>query len=427
MSVSVERMEHNLAKLTIEIPAEEVAAAEERAYQKNRSKINIPGFRKGKAPKKMIENMYGADVFMEDAIDDILPDAYEAACKESGLEIVSRPEIDYKQVAHGKALIVDAIVAVKPEVKLGEYKGLHVDVEEPEVTEDDILAELKKQQEQNSTENDVEDRPLQEGDTAHLDYAGTVDGVAFDGGTAKDQKLVIGSHSFIDGFEDQMIGMNAGEEKDLNVTFPEEYHAKELAGKPAVFHVKLNRISEKVLPELDDEFAAEVSEFETLDAYKNSIREDLLKKKVDSAKAEKENKLLEKAVENAEIDIPAMMIDSQAEDMVRDFGQRLQMQGLELNQYLQYTGMTMPQMVESYKDGAKKRIQGRLVLEAIAKAEKLEATEEDLEAEFKRLSEQYDMEVEKVKEYFGNEDSIASVKEDLATQKALDLLLAEAK
>ncbi len=427
MSVSVERMEHNLAKLTIEIPAEEVAAAEERAYQKNRSKINIPGFRKGKAPKKMIENMYGADVFMEDAIDEILPDAYEAACKESGLEIVSRPEIDYKQAAHGKALIVDAVVAVKPEVKLGEYKGLHVDVEEPEVTEDDILAELKKQQEQNSTENDVEDRPLQEGDTAHLDYAGTVDGVAFDGGTAEGQELVIGSHSFIDGFEDQMIGMNIGEEKDLNVTFPEEYHAKELAGKPAVFHVKLNGISEKILPELDDEFAAEVSEFETLDEYKNSVREDLLKKKQDSAKAEKENKLLEKAVENAEIDIPAMMIDSQAEDMVRDFGQRLQMQGMRIEQYLQYTGMTMPQLVDSYKDGAKKRIQGRLVLEAIAKAENLEATEEDLEAEFKRLSEEYKMEVEKVKEYFGNEDSIASVKEDLATQKALDLLLAEAK
>ena len=427
MSVSVERMEHNLAKLTIEIPVEEVAAAEERAYQKNRSKINIPGFRKGKAPKKMIENMYGADVFMEDAVDELLPDAYEAACKESGLEIVSRPEIDYKQVAHGKALIVDAVVAVKPEVKLGEYKGLHADVAEAEVTDEEIEEELKKQQDQNATENDVEDRPLKEGDTANLDYAGTVDGVAFDGGTAEGQTLVIGSHSFIDGFEDQMIGMNVGEEKDLNVTFPEEYHAKELAGKPAVFHVKLNGISEKILPELDDEFAAEVSEFETLAEYKDSIRADLLKKKQDSAKAEKENKLLEKAVENAEMDIPAMMIDSQAEDMVRDFGQRLQMQGLSIDQYMQYTGMTMPQMVEQNKEAAKKRIQGRLVLEAIAKAENLEATEEDLEAEFKRLAEEYKMEVEKVKEYFGNDDSINSVKEDLATQKALDLLLAKAK
>lgn len=427
MSVSVERLEHNLAKLTIEIPAEEVAAAEERAYQKNRSKISIPGFRKGKAPKKMIENLYGADVFMEDVVDDILPDAYEAACKESGLEIMSRPEIDYKQVEHGKALIVDAVVAVKPEVKLGEYKGLHVDIADAEVTDEDVDAELKKAQEQNSTENDVEDRPLKEGDTAHLDYAGTVDGEAFEGGTAKDQELVIGSHSFIDGFEDQMVGMNIGEEKDLNVTFPEEYHAKELAGKAAVFHVKLNAISEKILPELDDEFAAEVSEFETLAEYRESVKAKLLEDKQKQVKADRENALLEKAVEGAEMDIPAVMIDSQAEDMVRDFGQRLQMQGLDMNQYMKFTGMTMPQMVDQYKDSAKKRIQGRLVLEAIAAAEGLEATEDDVEAEFKRLAEEYSMEADKVKEYFGDEESLKNMKTDLATQKALDLLLAEAK
>ncbi len=427
MSVSVERLEHNLAKLTIEIPAEEVAAAEERAYQKNRSKINIPGFRKGKAPKKMIENLYGADVFMEDAVNDLVPDAYEAACKESGLEIMSRPEIDYKQVEHGKAIILEAVVAVKPEVKLGEYKGLHTDVAAPAVTDEEIEAELKKDQDQNATENDVEDRPLKEGDTAHLDYAGTVDGVAFDGGTAKDQELVIGSHSFIEGFEEQMVGMNIGEEKDLNVTFPEEYHAKELAGKAAVFHVKLNAISEKVLPELDDEFAAEVSEFETLEEYKNSIREKLMKSKEEAATREKEDKLLEQAVANAEMDIPDVMVESQAEDMVRDFGQRLQMQGLKLEQYLQYTGLTMPQLVEQNKEAAKKRIQGRLVLEAIAAAEGLEATEEDLEAEYKRLAEQYSMEVEQVKQYMGDEESEKSMKADLATQKALDLLVAEAK
>ena len=380
MSVSVERLEHNLAKLTIEIPAEEVAAAEERAYQKNRSKINIPGFRKGKAPKKMIENMYGADVFM---------------------------------------------VAVKPEVKLGEYKGLHADVEEPTVTEDELAARLKEEQEKNAAESDVEDRPVKEGDTVHLDYAGTIDGVPFEGGTAQDQELVIGSHSFIEGFEEQMVGMNIGEEKDLNVTFPEAYHAAELAGKPAVFHVKVNAISEKILPELDDEFASEVSEFETLDAYKESLKAEILKSKQELAKTEKENKLLEKAVENAEMDIPDMMIESQAEDLVRDFGQRLEMQGLRLEQYLQYTGMTMPQMVEQYKEQAKKRIQGRLVLEAIAKAEGLEATEEDLENEYKKMAEQYSMEVEKVKEYMGSQED--GVKEDLATQKALDLLVAEAK
>ena len=426
MSVSVEKMEHNLAKLTIEIPAEEVAAAEERAYQKNRSKINIPGFRKGKAPKKMIEHMYGADVFMEDAVNDLLPDAYEAACKESGLEIVSRPEIDYKQVEHGKAIVVDAVVAVKPEVKLGEYKGLSVDVAPAEVTDEDLEAELKKAQDQNAVESDVEGRALKEGDTAHLDYAGTVDGVAFDGGTAENQTLVIGSHSFIDGFEDQMVGMNIGEEKDLNVTFPENYGEKSLAGKAAVFHVKLNGISEKILPELDDEFASEVSEFETLEEYKADVKAKLLEKKQEEAKTAKENALAEKAVENAEMDIPEMMIESQAEDMVRDFGQRLQMQGMQLEQYMKFTGMTMPQLVEQYKATAKKRIETRLVLEAIANAESLEATEEDLDAEYKKMAEQYGMEIDQIKQYMGEEDA-KTMKQDLAVQKALDLLLAEAK
>ena len=426
MSVSVEKMEHNLAKLTIEIPAEEVAAAEERAYQKNRSKINIPGFRKGKAPKKMIEHMYGADVFMEDAVNDLLPDAYEAACKESGLEIVSRPEIDYKQVEHGKAIVVDAVVAVKPEVKLGEYKGLSVDVAPAEVTDEDLEAELKKAQDQNAVESDVEGRALKEGDTAHLDYAGTVDGVAFDGGTAENQTLVIGSHSFIDGFEDQMVGMNIGEEKDLKVTFPENYGEKSLAGKAAVFHVKLNGISEKILPELDDEFASEVSEFETLEEYKADVKAKLLEKKQEEAKTAKENALAEKAVENAEMDIPEMMIEGQAEDMVRDFGQRLQMQGMQLEQYMKFTGMTMPQLVEQYKATAKKRIQTRLVLEAIANAESLEATEEDLDAEYKKMAEQYGMEIDQIKQYMGEEDA-KTMKLDLAVQKALDLLLAEAK
>ena len=426
MSVSVEKMEHNLAKLTIEIPAEEVAAAEERAYQKNRSKINIPGFRKGKAPKKMIEHMYGADVFMEDAVNELLPDAYEAACSESGLEIVSRPEIDYKQVEHGKAIVVDAVVAVKPEVKLGEYKGLSVDVAPAEVTDEDLEAELKKAQDQNAVESDVEGRALKEGDTAHLDYAGTVDGVAFNGGTAENQTLVIGSHSFIDGFEDQMIGMNIGEEKDLNVTFPENYGEKSLAGKAAVFHVKLNGISEKILPELDDEFASEVSEFETLEEYKADVKAKLLEKKQEEAKTAKENALAEKAVANAEMDIPDMMIESQAEDMVRDFGQRLQMQGMQLEQYMKFTGMTMPQLVEQYKATAKKRIQTRLVLEAIANAESLEATEEDLDAEYKKMAEQYGMEIDQIKQYMGEEDA-KTMKLDLAVQKALDLLLAEAK
>nr|MBQ6242874.1 trigger factor [Lachnospiraceae bacterium] len=426
MSVTVEKLEKNMAKLTIEIPAEEVSAAEQRAYNKSKGRIVIPGFRKGHAPRHMVERMYGADVFMEDAVNDLLPGAYEAAVKESGLEVVSRPEIDYEQVEHGKSLIVTALVAVKPEVKLGEYKGLELNLEAPAVTDEDIEAELKKEQDKNATMKDVEDRPVQDGDTVNLDYAGTIDGVAFDGGTAEGQELVIGSGRFIPGFEEQMIGMNLGEERDLHVTFPEEYGAKELAGKEAVFHVKVNAISEKELPELNDEFASEVSEFETLDEYKESVRAKLQEKKDKDFRQEQENAALEAAVKNAEMEIPAAMIDSQAEDMVREFGERLQMQGMRLEQYLQFTGMTMPQIIDQYKDQAKKRIEGRLVLEAIVEAEHLEVTDEDREKGYADLAERYGMDVDKVKEFF-DEESLASYDKDLATQKALDMLVAESK
>ena len=426
MSVSVEKLEKNMAKLTIEVPAEEIAAAEQRAYIKARGQILIPGFRKGKAPRHIIEKMYGADVFMEDAVNDVLPDAYEAACKESGLEIVSRPVLDYTQLEHGKSLIFVATVAVKPEVTLGEYKGLDVERETVEVTEEEIADELKKEQKKNAVQEDVDDRPVQEGDTVNLNYAGSVDGVPFEGGTADEQELTIGSGQFIPGFEEQMIGMNIGEEKDLHVTFPEQYHAKELAGKEAVFHVKVNAITQEILPELDDEFASDVSEFETLDAFKESIREKLLKNKEDAAKRNREDKLLEKAVENASMEIPDAMIDSQAEDMVNEFGERLQMQGLRLEQYLQYTGMTMQQMVEQNKAQAKKRIEGRLVLEAIAKAEGLEATEEEVEAEMQKVADNYGMELGKVKEFYADE-ALDDLKQSLATQKALDLLYNSAK
>ncbi len=426
MSVTVEKQEKNMVKLTVEVPAEEVAAAEQRAYNKNKSKIAVPGFRKGKAPRKIIENLYGPDVFLEEAINDVLPDAYEAACKESGLEITSRPVIDYTQVEHGKSLIFVATVAVKPEVTLGAYKGLEVNVKAPEVTEEDVDAELKKEQEKNATLRDVDGRPVQNGDTVTLNYAGTVDGVAFDGGTADNQELVIGSGQFIPGFEEQMIGMNTDEERDLNVKFPEDYHAKELAGKDAVFHVKVLSISEKELPELNDEFASDVSEFETLEAYKEDVKKKLLEKKEKEARTEKENAALEKAVENASMEIPDAMIESQAEDMVNEFGERLQMQGMRLEQYLQYTGMTMKQIVDQYKDQAKKRIEGRLVLEAIVDAEKIEVTEADVEEGLKKLADDYQMDLEKVKGFF-DEDSMVSYKKDLATQKALDLLVAEAK
>ncbi|MBP3729114.1 MAG: trigger factor [Lachnospiraceae bacterium] len=426
MSVTVEKLEKNMAKLTIEIPAEEVAAAEQRAYQKSKNQIAIPGFRKGKAPRNIVEKIYGADIFMEDAVNDLLPDAYEAAVKESELEVVSRPEIDYVQLEHGKAIIVTALVAVKPEVKLGQYKGLTLELEAPVVSEEDVEAELKKEQEKNATMKAVEDRPVQEGDTVTLDYAGSIDGVAFAGGTAQGQELVIGSHHFIPGFEEQMVGMNLGEEKDLQVKFPEEYGAKELAGKDAVFHVTVHAISEKELPELDDEFASEVSEFETLEAYKEDIKTKLQERKDKAFVQEKENAALEAAVKNAEMEIPQAMIDAQAEDMVREFGERLQMQGMKLEQYLQFTGLSMPQMVSQYKDQAKKRIEGRLVLEAIVEAEKIEIGEEDREKGYAELAERYGMEADKVKDFF-DEESLASFDKDLATQKALDLLVAKAK
>ena len=426
MSVTVENLEKNMAKLTIEIPVEEVAKAEQRAYNKSKHQINVPGFRKGKAPRNIVEKLYGADIFMEDAVNDLLPTAYEEAVKESGLEIVSRPQIDYVQVEHGQPLIVTATVAVKPEVKLGKYKGLKLDLTAPEVTEEDILAELKREQEKNATMKDVEDRPVKEGDTVTLDYAGSIDGVPFEGGTAEAQELTIGSGHFIPGFEDQMIGMEIGEERDLHVTFPEEYGAKELAGKEAVFHVKVHAISEKELPELNDEFASEVSEFETLEAYKEDIRTKIQERKEKAFVQEKENAALEAAVKNAEMEIPQAMIDSQAEDMVNEFGERLQMQGMRLEQYLQFTGMSMSQIVDQYKDQAKKRIEGRLVLEAIVEAEKIEINDEDREKGYQELAERYGMEADKVKDFF-DEESLSGFDKDLATQKALDLLVAKAK
>ena len=426
MSVTVEKQEKNMVKLTIEVPAEEVAAAEQRAYQKNKGKIAVPGFRKGKAPRSIIEKRYGPDVFLEEAVNDILPDAYEAACKESGLEITSCPVLDYTQVEHGKSLIFVATVATKPEVTLGEYKGLAVDVKPAEVTDEDVEAALKKEQEKNATLRDVDGRPVQEGDTVTLNYAGTVNGVAFEGGTANEQELVIGSHQFIPGFEEQMVGMNIDEERDLNVKFPEAYHAKELAGKDAVFHVKVLSISEKELPELNDEFASDVSEFETLDAYKEDLKKKLLEQKEKEATAAKEDAVLAKAVENASMEIPDPMIESQAEDMVNEFGERLQMQGMQLEQYLKYTGMSMKQIVDQYKEQAKKRIQGRLVLEAIVKAENIEVTEEDVTAGLQKLAADYQMDIDKVRGFF-DDDSMENYKKDLATQKALDLIVAESK
>ena len=415
-----------MAKLTIEASAEEFEAAMQKAYLKNKNKINIQGFRKGKAPRIMIEKMYGPGVFYEDAANEIIPEAYSKAAEESGLEIVSRPEIDVTQIEKGKSFIFTATVAVKPEVTLGEYKGLEYNAEPVEVTEEDLAAELKRVQEQNSRTVTVEDRAVENGDITTIDYEGFVDGTPFEGGKAENQELVIGSHSFIDTFEEQLVGKNIGEEVEVNVTFPEEYHAKELAGKPAVFKVKVNGIKVKELPELDDEFASDVSDFDTMDEYKEDVKKKLLEKKEKEAKTAKENALVEKAIENAQMEIPDAMIETQARQMVDDFAQRLQMQGLSMQQYMQYTGMDVAKMVEQMKPQAEKRIKTRLVLEKIAETESIEVTDEEINAEIEKMASAYKMEADKLKEYMGDAEK-ENMKKDLAVQKAVDLLMESAK
>ena len=426
MSVQVEKLEKNMAKLTIEATAEEFEAAMQKAYLKNKNKINIQGFRKGKAPRVMIEKMYGPAIFYEDAANDLIPEAYSKAAEESGLEIVSRPEIDVTQIEKGKPFIFTATVAVKPEVTLGEYKGLEYTADPVEVSEEDLAAELKKVQEQNSRTVTVEDRAVENGDITTIDYEGFVDGTPFEGGKAENQELVIGSHSFIDTFEDQLIGKNIGDEVEVNVTFPEEYHAKELAGKPAVFKVAVKGIKVKELPELDDEFASDVSDFDTLEEYKEDMKKKLLEKKENEAKTAKENALVEKAIEGAQMDIPDAMIDTQARQMLDDFAQRMQMQGLSMQQYMQYTGMDAAKMLEQMKPQAEKRIKTRLVLEKIAETENIEVTEEEINSELEKMASMYKMEVDKLKEYMGDAEK-ESIKKDLAVQKAVDLLVASAK
>ena len=426
MSVSVERLEHNLAKLTVEIPVEDIEKAIDKVYQKQKNRIQLPGFRKGKAPRKMIEKMYGKEVFLEDAVNECVPEAYEAACKESELVIMSRPEIEYQDVKAGEPVVFMATVATRPEVTLGEYKGLEVEDEDVTVTDEEVEAKLKEEQEKNSTTAPVEGRPVQDGDIVELNFEGFVDGQAFPGGKGENFPLTIGSHSFIDTFEDQLIGAEIGEEREVNVTFPEDYNAKELAGKPAVFQTKILSIKVKELPALDDEFASEVSEFETLAEYRADVRKTLEEKKAEQAKTAKEDKLIAKAVENASMDIPELMLTSQAENMIQEFSQRLSYQGMSMEQYLQYTGSTTEKMLEQNKESAKIRIQSRLVLEEIAKAENLEATEEDFEKEIANMASQYGMEPEQVKEYMDDAQR-EEMKANILVQKAVDLLYETAK
>ena len=426
MSLQVEKLEKNMAKLTVEVPAEQFEKALTTAFNKNKSRFNIPGFRKGKAPQAMVEKMYGVEVLYEDAINEALDATYGDAVTESGLEVVSRPEIDVVQVEKGKELIYTATVAVKPEVTLGEYKGIEVEKASAEVTDEDIEAELKKVQEQNSRLITVEDRAVEDGDQTVVDFEGFVDGTPFEGGKGEDYPLTIGSHSFIDTFEEQLIGKNIGEECEVNVTFPEEYHAKELAGKPAVFKVTVKEIKRKELPELNDEFAGEVSEFETLEEYKNDVKAKLSLTKQKEAATENENHVVDKVVENATMDIPEPMIESQVNNMVNDYARRMQSQGLSLEQYMQFTGMTIDTLKEQMKPQAVKRIQTRLVLEAIVKAENITVSDEAVEKEIADMAESYKMEVAQIKEYMG-ENGIEQMKEDLAVQEAVDFLVAEAK
>ena len=420
MSLQVEKLEKNMAKLTVEVPAEQFEKALTTAFNKNKSRFNIPGFRKGKAPQAMVEKMYGVEVLYEDAINEALDATYGDAVTESKLDVVSRPEIDVVQVEKGKELIYTATVAVKPEVTLGEYKGIEVEKASAEVSDEDIEAELKKVQEQNSRLITVEDRAVEDGDQTVVDFEGFVDG------TGEDYPLTIGSHSFIDTFEEQLIGKNIGEECEVNVTFPEEYHAKELAGKPAVFKVTVKEIKRKELPELNDEFAGEVSEFETLEEYKNDVKAKLSLTKQKEAATENENHVVDKVVENATMDIPEPMIDSQVNNMVNDYARRMQSQGLSLEQYMQFTGMTIDTLKEQMKPQAVKRIQTRLVLEAIVKAENITVSDEAVEKEIADMAESYKMEVAQIKEYMG-ENGIEQMKEDLAVQEAVDFLVAEAK
>lgn len=426
MSVQVEKLEKNMAKLTIEVSAEELEKAIESAFQKNKNKISVPGFRKGKVPRKMVEKMYGKEIFYEDAANELIPDAYENALDECGEDIVSSPKIDVTQIEAGKPFIFTAEVALKPEVKLGKYKGVAVDKVSTEVTDEEVDAEINKERERSARTLEVTDRPVKDGDMTVMDFEGFVDGVAFEGGKGEDYPLTIGSGAFIPGFEEQLVGAEIGKEVEVNVTFPENYQAEELKGKAAVFKCTVKEIKEKELPELDDEFAAEVSEFETLAEYKADVKGKLEEKKIKEAKDAKEAAVIEEIVKDADMEIPEAMLETQQRQMVDEFAQRIQMQGLTMEQYFQFTGASYDQLVEQVKPQAEKRIQSRLVLEAVAKAENITATDEDYEEELKVMAEAYQMEVDKVREMLSKK-SADQIREDIAVRKAAQFAVENAK
>ena len=421
MSLQVEKLEKNMAKLTIEVSAEDLDKAMEKAYQKQKSRISLPGFRKGKAPRKMIESMYGKGVFMEDAVNSLVPQEYTKALGECDLEIVSQPEINVTQMEPGKALIFTADVAVKPEVTLGDYKGVEVPKSEIAVTDEEVDAEVKKEQDKNARTVAVEDRAAANGDITTIDFEGFVDGVAFDGGKGTDYALTLGSGTFIPGFEDQLVGANAGDHVEVKVTFPEEYQAKELAGKEAVFQCDVKKIETKEVPELDDEFAKDVSEFDTLAEYKEDVKKKLTEKKEKEARTAKENAAVDKAIENAQMDIPELMTKTECRQMMDDFSRRMQQQGLSMEQYFQFTGQSMDKMMEDMKPQALKRIQTRLVLEKVAEAENIQPSEEEITEEIKKMADAYKMEADKIREAIG-ESGLEQMKKDMAVQKAVTVI-----
>ena len=422
MSLQVEKLEKNMAKLTIEVSAEDLDKAMEKAYQKQKSRISLPGFRKGKAPRKMIESMYGKGVFMEDAVNSLVPQEYTKALGECDLEIVSQPEINVTQMEPGKALIFTADVAVKPEVTLGDYKGVEVPKSEIAVTDEEVDAEVKKEQDKNARTVAVEDRAAANGDITTIDFEGFVDGVAFEGGKGTDYALTLGSGTFIPGFEDQLVGANTGDHVEVKVTFPEEYQAKELAGKEAVFQCDVKKIETKEVPELDDEFAKDVSEFDTLAEYKEDVKKKLTEKKEKEARTAKENAAVDKAIENAQMDIPELMTKTECRQMMDDFSRRMQQQGLSMEQYFQFTGQSMDKMMEDMKPQALKRIQTRLVLEAVAKAEDIQVSDEEFDAELQKMADMYKMELSQIKEFMGEFEG-KQIRSDIAIQKAVDLIV----
>lgn len=426
MSLKVEKLENNMAKLTIEVSAEEFSKAVEAAYQRNKKKISVPGFRAGKVSRAVIEKMYGKEVFYDDAINEVIPKAYEEAYGECEEEIVSMPKIDVVQAEDGKPFIFTAEVALKPEIKLGEYKGVTVEKIAVEVTDEEVDEAIERERKNSARKVTIEDRPIKDGDVATIDFEGFTDGVAFEGGKGTDYPLTIGSHSFIDTFEEQLIGKSMGDEVEVNVTFPEDYQAEELKGKPALFKVTIKKIEENQLPDLDDEFAEEVSAYSTFAEYKDSVKKNLTEKKEADAKNEKEDKVIEAIIEASEMDIPDAMVATTQRQMMEEFQQRLQMQGLSMEQYFQFTGMTANQMMEQTKPQALKRIKSRLVLEAVVEAEKIEVSDEELDEELQNMAKSYNMELEQIKELL-DEERTAEMRKDVAVQKAVKFVVDNAK